>query len=100
MAGIDDKIATLETKLKQAKALKQKIDARKRSEASKIQRAQDTRRKILIGALVMESMGRDEDTNQRMLTRLDKYLTRVDDRALFELPAAKQQQPETPEQKR
>lgn len=97
MAGIEDKIATLETKLKQAKALKQKIDARKRAEASKVQRAQDTRRKILIGALVMESMGRDDDTNQRMLARLDKYLTRVDDRALFELPNIKPAQPETPE---
>lgn len=98
MAGIDDKIATLETKLKQAKAMKQKIDARKRAEASKIQRAQDTRRKILIGALVMESMGRDNDTNQRMLARLDKYLTRTDDRALFELPNNKPAQTETPEQ--
>lgn len=98
MAGIEDKIATLETKLKQAKAMKQKIDARKRAEASKVQRAQDTRRKILIGALVMKSMESDNETNQRMLARLDKYLTSENDRALFALPDIKPAQPGTPEQ--
>lgn len=98
MAGIEDKIATLETRLKQAKAMKQKIDARKRAEASKVERAHDTRRKILIGALVMKSMESDDETNQRMRARLDKYLTSENDRALFALPNIKPAQPETPEQ--
>ena len=37
-------------------------------------------------------MERDEQTRAKFLDRLDKYLTRADDRALFDLPAATQQQ--------
>lgn len=84
-AGIDDKIAALETKLKQAKAQRQQIEARKRAAEAKIKRADDTRRKILAGALVLEMMEGDAATKQRFLDRLGKYLERNDDRALFGL---------------
>jgi large subunit ribosomal protein L7/L12 len=35
--------------------------------------------------MVFEMMERDEATRQRFMERLDKYLTRADDRALFDL---------------
>ncbi|MFZ1742827.1 MAG: hypothetical protein WAT93_08225, partial [Pontixanthobacter sp.] len=41
---------------------------------------------ILAGALVLEMMERDETTRHRFLERLDQYLKREDDRALFDLP--------------
>ena len=47
MATIEERIAALETKLKQEKAKKQQIEARKRAAESKAKRSQDTRRKIL-----------------------------------------------------
>ena len=53
MATIDERIATLEAKLKQEKARKQLIEARKRAAESKLKRSQDTRRKILVGAAVL-----------------------------------------------
>ena len=53
---------------------------------NKQERGQDTRRKVLAGALVLDMMERDEATRQRFTERLDKYLTRADDRALFGLP--------------
>ena len=84
-AGIEDKIKALEEKLKQAKAQKAKIEARKKAIEAKVQRSQDTRRKVLAGAMVFEMMERDEATRQRFMERLDKYLTRADDRALFDL---------------
>lgn len=84
-AGIEDKIKALEEKLKQAKAQKAKIEARKKAIEAKVQRSQDTRRKVLAGAMVLEMMERDEATRQRFMERLDKYLTRADDRALFNL---------------
>lgn len=93
-AGIEGKIAALETKLKQAKAQRQQIEARKRAAQMKIARADDTRRKILAGALVLEMMAGDDATKQRFLERLNRYLTRADDRALFALPPL----PETPAQ--
>jgi hypothetical protein len=85
MATIDERIAALETKLKQERAKKQKIEARLRATEHKRRRAEDTRRKILAGALVLELMERDESTRQRFLQRLDNYLTRPDDRSLFGL---------------
>ena len=44
MAAIDDKITKLETQLKQAKAQRQKVEARKRAATSKMTRQQDTRK--------------------------------------------------------
>lgn len=83
--GIEARIKAQEEKLKQLKAQKQLIEARKRAAAAKVNRAQDTRRKVLAGAMILEMMGRDEATRQRFMARLDGYLTRPDDRALFGL---------------
>ena len=91
--GIEDKIKALEEKLKQAKAQKAKIEARKKAIETKVQRSQDTRRKVLAGAMVLEMMERDEATRQRFMERLDKYLTRAEDRALFDLQVTATQSP-------
>ena len=91
--GIEDKIKALEEKLKQAKAQKAKIEARKKAIETKVHRSQDTRRKVLAGAMVLEMMERDEATRQRFMERLDKYLTRADDRALFDLQVTATQSP-------
>lgn len=92
MATIDEKIAQAEKRaqeltkqLKQLKAQREKVEARKLHGLLKGQRAEDTRRKILAGALVLEMMERDEATRTRLMQRLDGYLTRPDDRALFGL---------------
>ena len=83
--GIEARIKAQEEKLKQLKAQKQQIEARKRAAAAKVNRAQDTRRKVLAGAMILDMMERDEATRQRFTARLDSYLTRPDDRALFGL---------------
>lgn len=87
MATIDEKIKVLETKLKQEKAKKQKMEARKKSAETKAMRATDTRKKILIGAFMLDRMARNEETKTKVLGQLDQYLTRADDRELFGLPA-------------
>lgn len=85
MPVLDDRIKAAEEKLRQLKAQQQKIDAKKRVAEAKRKRADDTRRKILVGAWLLERMERDSDTNARTLKQLDAYLTRHDDRALFGL---------------
>ena len=85
MAGIDDTIATLETKLKQAKAKKQQLEAQKRAMESKKNRANDTRRKILVGAAILAKVDRGEWPKDRLLDMMKQTLTRPDDRALFGL---------------
>ena len=95
MASIDERIAALETKLKQEKAKKQQIEARKRAALAKVSRQQDTRRKILVGAAILAKVERGEWPQDKLLALLDASLTRADDRALFDLPTAQPEQPTT-----
>lgn len=85
MATIEERIKLLEDKLKQEKAKKQKIEARKRTLESKEQRAIDTRKKILVGAFMLDKMAKNEETKTKVLGQLEQYLTRADDRELFGL---------------
>lgn len=86
MAAINDKISKLEEQLKQAKAQKQKLEARKRAAERKVERSQDTRRKILVGAAILAKVEREEWPRDKLLAMLDAALVREDDRALFDLP--------------
>ena len=87
MATIEERIAELETKLKQERAKRQKIEARRRAAESKAKRSIDTRRKILVGATILAKVERGEWPKDKLLAMLDASLTRSDDRALFDLPA-------------
>ena len=87
MAAIDDKITKLETQLKQAKAQRQKVEARKRAAVAQLTRSQDTRRKVLVGAVILAKVERGEWPKDKLLAMLDVALTRADDRALFDLQA-------------
>jgi predicted 2-oxoglutarate/Fe(II)-dependent dioxygenase YbiX len=80
------RVTDLEEKLKQAKALKQKVEARAKAAESKQNRAADTRRKILVGAAILAKVERGEWPKDKMLEMMSQQLTRVDDRALFDLP--------------
>jgi len=85
MPGIEDRIADLEKRLKQAKALKQQQVARARATEKKRQRSEDTRRKILVGAVVLAKVERGEWPQERLRELMDQALARADDRALFGL---------------
>ena len=98
MAGIDDTIAALEARLKQAKARKQQLEAQKRAAESKRQRADDTRRKILVGAAILAKVDRGEWPKSRLLDMMGQTLTRPDDRALFGLDGKDEDAKEEPEQ--
>ncbi len=82
---LTQRIQMLEEKLRQEKALKQKLEARKRAALQKQARLEDTRRKILVGAAVLARVERGEWPRERLISMLDEYLERADDRALFGL---------------
>jgi hypothetical protein len=88
MAALDDRIKAQEEKLKQLKALKQKQEAMKRAADAKKVRADETRRKILIGAMLLDQMEKNEAMKKNIIGQLDSFLTRPDDRALFNIDAA------------
>ena len=88
MAKLDERISGLEEKLKQLKTRQARLDARKRALASRQERKNDTRRKILLGATVLARIDRGELDQATVDTWLNQSLTRPDDRALFGLSAA------------
>jgi hypothetical protein len=77
-------IAQLEEKLRQLKAREQAVEARRRSLESRRSRKADTRRKILVGAIVLAKVQRGEIAAADLRSWLDGALTRADDRALFQ----------------
>ena len=85
MAKLDDQIQKLQENLKQLKARQQAIENRKKAIASKRERKADTRRKILVGAVVMAKVEQKVMDEKLLRKWLDEALTRADDRALFDL---------------
>ena len=76
-------------KLEQLKAQKQQIEARERAKLRSTERKNDTRRKVLAGAMVLEMMEHDPEVKNKVLARLDGFLIRPDDRTLFGLTVEK-----------
>ena len=85
MSTIDETIAALQVRLKQAKERKQQIESRKKALLQKQERANDTRRKILVGALILANVERNEWPREKLIAMLDSGLSRAEDRVLFDL---------------
>jgi hypothetical protein len=63
----------------------QRIEARRRSLVSRRSRRDDTRRKILVGAILVAKVEQGVIQESVLRSWLDGALTRQDDRALFGL---------------
>jgi hypothetical protein len=87
MAKIDDRIAAIETKLNQLKAQQQRSETRARAIQSKRNRRDDSRRKFLVGAVVLGKVEAGEIAVEELKRWLDPAVSRLEDRALFELDA-------------
>jgi large subunit ribosomal protein L7/L12 len=86
MPKLDDQISTLQEKLTQLKLRQQRLDARKRAIDALRERKAATRRKILVGGIVLTKVEQGEIDNEQFRGWLDQALTRAEDRALFGLP--------------
>lgn len=89
MSQLADRIAALEMKLKTLKARQQHDESRMRTLESRRNRKADTRRKILIGAIVLARIEQGRLPKTEVSAWLNDALTRPDDRALFDLPASR-----------
>lgn len=87
MAKLDDQISTLQEKLQLLKLRQQRLEARRRAGDELRKRKADTRRKILLGGLILEKLRHGELDRMLVTGWLDETLTRAADRALFDLPA-------------
>ena len=76
----------LDDLLKKREQLNAQI-AKERNKHTQQQRKEDTRRKILLGALMMEMIKKGELDEKKIRKKLDGYLTKDIDRKLFDLPS-------------
>lgn len=92
LAEIESQIASTKQKLSQLKALQKKNMELRKMEEQEAARKADTRRKILLGAFLLERMLRDARLETETLSQLENYLTRDDERALFGFAALRPEQ--------
>jgi len=76
---MNERLDQLKVKQAQLKAQIKQIEQRDKEKTKK----QDTRRKILIGALMLQEMKDKPDTEKTVMDKLDKFLTNERDRILF-----------------
>ena len=74
----------LDDLLKKREQLNAQIHQEKNKQSQQ-KRKEDTRRKILLGALMMEMMKKGELDEKKILKRLDGFLTKEMERKLFDL---------------
>lgn len=86
LEALNAKIEAQAEKLRQLKEQKAKAERRVKAAVQKQERAKDTRRKILLGAMLLEKLKRGEADVNRILADLDPFLKRNADRELFGLP--------------
>jgi hypothetical protein len=82
---LDEQISTLQERLTQLKLRQERADARKQMLQSLRERKAETRRRFLVGALVMSKVQAGEMDAAVLRGWLDQTLTKADDRALFDL---------------
>ena len=81
----EDMSKRLDDLLKKREQLNAQIQQEKNKQSQQ-KRKEDTRRKILLGALMMEMMEKGELDEKKIMKRLDGFLTKDIDRKLFALP--------------
>jgi len=81
----EERIAAMELRLRQLKCQQQRIEARRRHLSGRLARKADTRRKILVGAVVLAKVEQGVIEESVLRGWLEGALTRGDDRALFGL---------------
>jgi hypothetical protein len=78
----EERLAELHARLEALKVKATKIEGRKKAQERKI----ETRRKILAGAMVLHYQQTDDKARSWVERKMDGFLERDQDRALFGLP--------------
>lgn len=86
MPKLDEQIATLQERLAQLKLRQERVQARKRARDAERERKAETRRKFVVGSVVLDRVKRGELDEGQLRAWLDGAVTRKEDRALFDLP--------------
>jgi transposase len=82
---LDERIAEIEKKLEELKRVQNARAERQKAISQKRERKADTRRKILIGAIILAKIEQKVMDEKLLYSWIDQSLSREDDRALFGL---------------
>jgi len=88
MGTLAERIAKAEEKLKQLKAEQQKMEAQKKLAEAKRSRQDETRRKVLVGAVVLAKLEDGTYPEAEFTAMMEAALLRSEDRKLFGLAVA------------
>ena len=83
----------MSSKLEQLLKKQEELKAQIRKEKNKLSQAErklDTRRKILLGSLMIDMMKKGELDEKKIMKRLDGFLTKETDRKLFDFSVPNQ----------
>jgi hypothetical protein len=86
MPKLDDQISLLQEKLNLFKLRQERLDLRKQAMEAQRARKLETRRRILVGGVVLAKLERGEIDQATFRGWLDQTLLRTEERALFDLP--------------
>lgn len=81
-----EKVQAKKRQLEEAQAKLRLLEIREKAKATKQARADDLRRKILLGSMTLAAQDEDPGYYAQSIGRMDAYLLRTDDRKLFGLP--------------
>jgi hypothetical protein len=84
-SAITDRIGTLEVRLRELSARQQRSEARQRTVVHRRERREETRRKVLVGAVVLARVEQGLLKESELHEWLDGTVIRAEDRALFSL---------------
>lgn len=82
METLQDRIARAEEKLKRLKAEQQKVEARKKAAEDKRSRQEETRRKVLVGTIVLAKLDGGTYPEFEFTAMMDVAPTRAEDQDL------------------
>lgn len=88
---LEERIQSHAEQIKRLKALQHKQESRERAAKLKQERTSNNRRKILVGALILEEVKENEQRTAELMRKLDIFLVRSEERALFGLPQKAEQ---------
>ena len=87
MVTDEERIELIEARRAKANAKAKAQVLRLRGRIRKRRQREDTRRKVLAGAMLLDATERGKVSAEETLTNMDDFLKRATDRALFGLPA-------------
>jgi hypothetical protein len=87
MPKLDEQISALEERLKQLKLRQQRAEARQRAAVAIRERKAETRRRILVGEIVLAKLKEGAMDETQIRAWLDEAPMRESDRVLFGLAA-------------